>query len=534
MRITMKKLVSLLLCLALTFAMSSAFALDLGKYDEPITVTYLSTDRNVPSVAPYDESNPARKSARENTWIDGYLETLGIKLDRIIAEDATALNARINTGIASGDLPDIMLCSKEMFNVLCQNDVLADLTEAYENYEHKDFLNQIETSFPAVLDAGKYKGRLMGYAMCGNMYNASDVLWVRQDWLDKVGMDVPATLDETIEVARAFKEAKLGGEDTIGLGFHSGNGAAHIGWMLAAYGSVVNTWMEQEDGSYVYGNTMDEVKPALLKLQELYAEGLIRDDFAVGDTIREDVANGRCGLYVADVTRGVIEIQTNFNSDPEADWHPYLQPTLDGNPVKEWTNAQTNSFYCVRKGFEHPEALFMLIEFSNQMRFSADPELSARFNVCEDGYQMWSLDAFRDTVRADTDLYKGELIAEGLANNTPDNEMNALALSNYQLCKAAKYDGARQYQGRLVAFVEGYGVTIPLLAGGYLCGSYNGPLTENMTLYESSINEALTAAMVKVVMGEDISVYEDAVATWYANGGEAITEEVNDYYQSNK
>ncbi len=34
MRIPMKKLVSLLLCLALTFAMSSAFALDLGKYDE--------------------------------------------------------------------------------------------------------------------------------------------------------------------------------------------------------------------------------------------------------------------------------------------------------------------------------------------------------------------------------------------------------------------------------------------------------------------------------------------------------------------
>lgn len=147
---------------------------------------------------------------------------------------------------------------------------------------------------------------------------------------------------------------------------------------------------------------------------------------------------------------------------------------------------------------------------------------------------MWSLDAFRDTVRADTDLYKGELIAEGLANNTPDSEMSALALSNYQLCKAAMYDGARQYQGRLVAFVEGYGVTIPLRAGGYLCGSYNGPLTENMTLYESSINEALTAAMVKVVMGEDISVYEDAVAAWYANGGEAITEEVNDYYQSNK
>ena len=94
MRIPMKKLVSLLLCLALTFAMSSAFALDLGKYDEPITVTYLSTDRNVPSVAPYDESNPARKSARENTWIDGYLETLGIKLDRMGLDGMTVAEIR--------------------------------------------------------------------------------------------------------------------------------------------------------------------------------------------------------------------------------------------------------------------------------------------------------------------------------------------------------------------------------------------------------------------------------------------------------
>ena len=39
--------------------------------------------------------------------------------------------------------------------------------------------------------------------------------------------------------------------------------------------------------------------------------------------------------------------------------------------------------------------------------------------------------------------------------------------------------------------------------------------------------------MMEVVMGADISVYEEAVAQWYANGGQTITDEVNEYY-SNK
>ena len=36
-------------------------------------------------------------------------------------------------------------------------------------------------------------------------------------------------------------------------------------------------------------------------------------------------------------------------------------------------------------------------------------------------------------------------------------------------------------------------------------------------------------AIVKVIMGEDVSVYEQAVANWYANGGQTITDEVNAY-----
>lgn len=527
----MTKKLSLFLALALLLAscMTSVFAAEtpeFGKFEEPITVTYLSPDFNVTSVADYDANNPDRHSASENAWINGYLEDLNIELVRIIAEDTTALNARINTGIASGDLPDIVYADKSMFYVMAENCVLQDLTEAYDGYAYKNYLNQIEESYPTIKQLGMYEGEFLGYGKCGNRYNGSEVLWVRQDWLDKVGKTAPTTIDELVDVAQAFVDAKLGGDDTIGIGLYN-NGES----IISAYGAVLGVWNEQEDGSYVKGDAMSETRDGLLKLQEIYKLGLLEKGFAVSGTLDANVANGVCGMFYGSVPCGVLCVQTSFNNDPEADWIPVAIPTLDGNPVKQITNSTVDSFYCVNAEFEHPEALFMLIEYDNAMRFTSDSELAARFNVCEDGYQMWSLSAFRDAVRADTDLYKGQLIAEGLENGTPVEEMNSLAQSNYQLCLNA-VNGDRSVQGRLVAFVQGYGVTRPLLADGYLVGAYNGPTTENMTLYEGSINEALTAAMIKVIMGEDISVYDDAVETWYTSGGQAITDEVNEYYKS--
>lgn len=527
----MKKCLTLLLVFALAFTtFLSAMAEDaqdrFGKYDEVVELTYLSTDTNI--LVPYDANDPARKSATENAWIDGYLENLNIKLNRIIAEDAEALNARLNTAMAGGTLPDIMRVSKSMFYVLAENGVLQDLTEAYDGYEHKEYLSQIEESYPALREVGTYEGELLGYPIVGNRYNGSDVLWVRQDWLDKVGMSAPTTIEEMIAVAKAFVEAKLGGDNTVGLAFDNEDLGEGV---LAAYDAVYNTWTEQADGTYAFANTLPQVADGLLALQGIYKEGLVRSDYVTAKLRDEDVANSVCGMFYGDVTQGVLCVQTSFNNDPEAAWIPVRIPTLDGEPVKQWTNGTATGFLCVSAACENPEALFKLVEFENAMRFSTDPEEMHTYNVAEDNYNMWSLGAFRDVVRADTDLYKGELIAEGLKNNTPPDEMHSLSHSNYLLVLDA-VAGNRAYLGRWIAFVDGYGITIPLLAEGYLVSEYNGPETEAMTLYLVNINEALKNAMIKVVMGEDISVWEKAVQDWYASGGQTITDEVNAYYQS--
>ena len=527
----MKKRISLLLALVFACASCSwslAEAEDrFGKYDDVVELNYLSVDTGS-TITEYDAKDPTRMSPTQNAWIDGYLEYLNIRLNRLIAEDETALNARINTSMASGDLPDIMLVSKSTFYVLAENGVLQDLSAVYEEHRNKDYLAQIENSYPDLTEVGKYEGEMLAYPRIGNCYNGSDVLWIRQDWLDQVALPAPTTLDELVMVAKAFQDAKLGGDKTIGISMYDLGKS-----ILAAYGAVLDTWTQQEDGTYVYANTLDGVKDGLLRLQQIYKEGLIKNDFAITDTVDEEIANGLSGILYGAVWRGVTCVQTNLNNDSNATWIPVRIPTLDGEPAKQWTNSTAGTFLCVSSECENPEALFKLIEFENAMRFSDNVEESLRFNVCEDGYQMWNLGAFRDVIRADTDLWKGELIAEGLRNNTPLAEMNPIAASNYELCLNAA-NGDRSVLGRLVAFVDGYGVTIPLLAEGYLVGGYNGPTTETMTLYQATINEALRNAMIKVIMGEDISVYEKAVEQWYATGGQDITDEVNAYFASNQ
>ena len=103
----------------------------------------------------------------------------------------------------------------------------------------------------------------------------------------------------------------------------------------------------------------------------------------------------------------------------------------------------------------------------------------------------------------------------------------------YGQCLKAK-EGDRAMLGRLICQTEAYPLQNSLLEGGWLVPSYNGPLTETMSVYESTLRDDLRSAIAKVITGEDISVWEKAVQDWYANGGQTITDEVNEYYASQK
>lgn len=516
------RLLSLLMVLLMLPVISWAEEADpYGKYEDTVELTFLGTDRGNKK---YDSTIPARKSAQENAWIDAYKEYLNIDLERITPEDETALNAVITTSLASGDLPDIMYVTKSLFYVLAENGVLADLSKVYEE-NAGPMVQEVVSTFPEAIETGYYDGQLLGFPVIKNVHDSNAaVLWIRQDWLNKVNMEAPKTMDDLYNVAKAFKDNKLGGENTYGIGIAGGIPEA----IASAYGAVNNTWVKQEDGSYVYANTTAPMKKALAFMQKLYSEGLIRNDFAVsGTNINEDIANSLVGIRYDNATLGVLGIQTCYNNDPEADWICVRIPTETGEAVPQWSNKTVTEFLVVNAECENPEALFKMLELELHMYYEPTAEERALYTTCEDGYQMENCRAIRLFGKAAFNVAVCKEVIKGIETNA--ETVPAFASNQFDLVKQG-LAGDRSLKGRAYVYTEAYSLVDELIQSGLLVGEYNGPTTENMTLYQNTINTALNNELLKIVMGGDVDDFDKAVATWYSSGGDKITQEVNEYY----
>lgn len=545
----MKKLVSLVLAVMLfatAFAMADEAAFN--AYEEPTALSVLSIDRVMTvSEISYDETDPRRIDANHNIWIDAYKNFLNLDVTRIIAEDDTAVGAQVNTRMASNDLPDVIVVDKALFYSLVENDALVDMKPYWEDYKEEAKQPLLDTYTDAILEAGMLNGCLYGLASNVNAYNSAKVLWVRQDWLNKVDMEVPQTWDDLLTVADAFINAELGGDYTIGIGFNDLNDG-----VLAAFDVALNTWTEQEDGSYIYANTSDKMREGLLAMQEAYNAGLFNKDFAVSGGIGEEVANGHCGLVYGEGWVGSTDVNNSYVNDNSAEWIAIPVPTVTGERYKQWGNNTVDSFVVVTKNCEHPEAVLKMLDLELYLCFGTnDLETIQTYYAYDYNGQsvpVWNLRAFRDV--SYTDLYDlmvahacRESVEAGYTLDDPD-KVPAWAWSWFLAAYPARPNLTEEerigmIQSGWYGFGNGtcwqsYKVLEELNNEGWLIGEYPGPRSETMNVYWKSIDEALNAAALEVIMGADISVYDEAIAAWYVGGGQTITDEVTAYYQANK
>lgn len=551
----MKKSLSLLLCVALLCTLcvpalgesdktlsDEASSFYQWKYEEPVTVSVMTLNQN--SNTP-DASDPYIKGYTDNVWTNYvYPEFLNLTVDWESIDSYDNMNSILNTRMASGDLPDIMQVDRDMFYVLCENGVLADLQESYDVYvPQMPALSSTLESFGDYLSLGEYEDEFLGLPQANSFGAETRVLWIRQDWLDKLGLKAPTTMDELTEVARAFKEAKLGGENTLGFMLYTTNSMRGI---LEGFGAPQQVWVPQADGSYVFGNVMEEqVSEGLLYLQNWYKEGLVKSDFATNNIYKEELSTGVAGLTEGAGHWSTWVFRSCMDNDPEANFVAYPIPTKDGNPVLQYTNASVDEFWVVSKTCEHPEALLKIINMDWTIYNAGQDKMRELFG--EDGYQaaahfIYSISRIFQPRDYDLSTWAGfrEALLAGTAVEDYPNVADRKQYGVFKDCydhwikgdDASTYD--RHQVGMLECALYGYKICLEKMNANETIGMYNGPTTDTMNLYLDTINDELTAAMIKVVMGADISVYHDAVKTWYTSGGQKITDEVNAYYASRK
>jgi len=544
---TWRKLVSAMLALALlSVPVLSALgenADSLSKYDPAIDIVFVrAVDNDLTSNVLPQTPNETIES---NRWFDLYQEELGINISYAWTVQGgytdDAYKQKINVTLASGDLPDVITVTSAQLKQLADADVIEDLTGYFDQYA-SDLTRQVYSDEgSSVLDSATFEGKLMAIPNLEASIESAQFLWIRKDWLDKLGLDVPTTMQELLAVSTAFATQDPDGNgiaDTYGLAITKDLYAGCMGveGFFAGFHAYPNFWTTDADGKLVYGSVQPEMKDALTALAAMYQNGEIDQEFGVkdGGKVAETIAAGKIGIDFGEQWNPLYPLNQNYNNDPTADWISLPIPSVDDTAVSVPLKFRTNMYFAVRKGFEHPEALVKLVNMHLEKNWGETNNFSWYYMPAENGNtSVWkfspvtpyppykNLNAFLEIEAARNADAMDTLVGEA---KVIQSNVDAYLAGDGSVWGWDKIYGVEGVYNVLKAYRDN---------GQLLVEKFTGAPTETMVERRATLEQMEKEMIVKVIMGAaSIDEFDKFVSDWYQLGGQAITDEVNAWYAS--
>lgn len=508
-----------------------------GKYEEPIMLTAV---RYLQDGIEFAEG----ESIENNVWSREYLETLGIELSYDWVTTQSEYSQKLNVTAASDQLPDIMWVDAAQLKRMVEDDQIADLTEVYAAYAADYTDDVLHEDGGSAMESATIGGKLYGLPHIQSGYGSTEVLWVRADWLEALNREVPTTMEEVLELARAFATEDPDGngvKDTYGLGINKGLIAennlafAVLDGFFNAYHAYPTIWITDENGKLAYGGIQPEMKEALAELQALYSEGVIDPEFGVKDGVKlgEDVNSGKVGMfygYFWNCASGWL--QDGKVNDPSIDWIAVPIVSVDGEPAKAMAPFATTYYTVVNKDCEHPEAAIKMYNLVLEKMFgeTAQPEIynSTADNIAAFNYAfsygeppMKNLDAQQAVVAA---LESGDASA-----------LNAEQTNYYDGCKTYLDTGDLTLWGNYMMYGPTGGLSVIneyVANGNVLTDNYYGAPTDGMAEKNATLQKLMLETFTKIITGNaSIDEFDAFVENWNNLGGKQITDEVNEWLE---
>lgn len=329
----MKKLLALALCLALALpCMAGAFA-----ESGTIKITMM-VDTTV-----VDQNNG--RDAFEARWEELHP---GFDLE-IIQPDHSAYYDVMQQRMADKtQWPDVLILSSTYYADYASAGALWDMTDAWENSQLK---NSGRFNGDSVIEGLKIDGRLYGFAPTrGN----GCVTYVKQAWLDAVGMEAPTTYDEYIAMCKAFVE-KFGTYAVSAAGF-VGNEAPFVNYLPEFYQDAYPFFVQQEDGTWVDGFCLDNMKAALQRIQDAVDAGIIDKETLTNKTsdARNKFYDDKFGVFTYWAGTWATNLKTNLEAKGLSGELVALKP-LEGLP--EYYD-RVPPVWCITSACANPQAVF--------------------------------------------------------------------------------------------------------------------------------------------------------------------------------
>ncbi len=170
-------------------------------------------------------------------------------------------------------------------------------------------------------------------------------IYMRKDWLDNLGLEVPTTPDEFYNVLKAFKEQDPDGngeDDTTGYIDEVSDGVLEgMMGLFGMFGGSTYSWhnkLDVDENGVVYDpNISEETKNALVYINKLYREGLVNTDLAsVVDAGKKYLYTNKGGVGFFTGTGVSLTLEELRKTVPEADFvyvPPMAAPGVEFRPL---------------------------------------------------------------------------------------------------------------------------------------------------------------------------------------------------------
>lgn len=523
---------ALTLCLAL-FG-SSVWAEGNSKafepYDPPIEMSWARDLGD--SLANDIASKLDGERIEDNRWTRDIEARLGIKTAYQWIASSNEYEQKMNMAIAAGDLPDYFWVNQSQLRQLADADMLVDLKALYEEYAAPFTREILEAGGQAPFESATVDGKLLAIPEVSPMLDGYSYLWIREDWLENLGLEAPSTMDELIQVIEKFTHDDPDGNgenDTVGIVFDKSL-YYNLNGFFAGFHAYPTNWVER-DGQVVYGGIQPEVKQALGALQSLFANGCIDREFGVKDATKayEVIAAGKAGVYFGGHWSSSGEMKSCKLNVPEAQWSCYMVPSCDDTPASEAMAVNTWGYTVAKKGAAHPEAIVKLYNLYIENLYGETGDYEHWGNDEIDG--IWQMAPVRChdpfvNLTAYRDIWTA--IAEG-----KEQELRGVAKEYYNNYAAFAVDGDVQFWDweRMFAQEKSPFAVIDEVEkqGLIFTDAYLGAPTPTMVERMSTLDELQLNTYTKIILGElEVeSGFEEFAENWIKLGGQQITEEVN-------
>lgn len=453
---------------------------------------------------------------------DFYKKQLGVGITQPYTEwnGGTNYLNQLNLRIAAGNIPNVFMPWNGDEIDLAKNGAITDLTDLLPKYAPnmwklipQDVWNVVKANDPTG------QGHIYWVPSFNDFEKESGL--IRKDWLDKLGLQMPKTQADFVNVLEAFRDKDPNGNGKADEIPTSGRqNGTWMDWLFNMYGVAAiegkPDW-DMYNGQLTYSAVTQNAKDALAFAAQLYKNKLLDPETFLNDKAAWEgkIDSSRVGVYFhwgLSADRHLTLIQKNSGVKADISVLPVIQaPGYEGKGYVTTKKVGNPAFVVsTRQDQAHLQAsLKFLNELADQSKWDD------LYNGVE-GMHYQLVNGQKQLLPVDPSKQQNRYI--------PSNYWNILDF-NVKILKTVESDESKWAIEQDIRDIKDIQQYVKDIAGDGMPASVydNYPDIKNGKLWAEYAT--------KIIIGEyPISKFDEFVQKWNASGGQEVTKNARDWY----